>query len=408
MFSFLTRTWHKLDLRTLSKVLLNSFLVFLGVGFYAPYIAEALHKLGFSDTFIGLSISIELTGFVFGALFLNKLLQRSLHRIVYFCALLLMVLILGALPTIVHAIFLKSLFSHSLLAIRFLFGLSAAYIYILHDSMVSHFATRISHKTALMGIYFTTSSIGLIMGSLCCDIADQFGIISFITLSLAILIFVGCCFLIFSPKFPSLFAPPTKKGAILDPFKILLILPLLIFIATAYALGGKVTTDLLDIYAQQADVATTDTTFLLSILMAGSLLLPPLLGNIADKIKLHRALIVFSALLSMTYGIIFFWGNSLLLIWPAFFFIGGMYAIFDGLGLTYASSRLVGTLLISGCMAVEISESLAGAFLSPLIGDSMSHLGPEGFSGGILVLYLLLLLVFLLSYKKDQKEKKIR
>ncbi len=407
MLSFLSHEWLKLDLRTLSKVLLNSFLIFLGVGFYVPYITEALHKLGFSDAFIGLSISIELTGFVIGALFLNKLLQRSLHRIIYFCALILMTLILGTLPIVVHSIFIKHLFPHLLLIIRFFFGLSAAYIYILHDSMISHFAARISHKTALMGVYFTSSSIGLIMGSLCHDAVDQFEIISFVTCFLSILIFLGCCFLTFSPKFLSLFTPPTKKGTLFDPFKILFSLPLLIFIATAYALGGKVTTDLLDVYAQQSDVAATDTTFLLSVLIVGSLLLPPLLGNIADKIKLHKAIILFCALLSIAYSLIFFMGNSLHLIWPVFFFIGGMYAIFDGLGLTYASSRLAGTLLISGCMAVEISESLAGAFLSPLIGDSMSYLGPKGFSGGILVLYLLLLFIFLFSYKKDQKEKKI-
>lgn len=293
----------------------------------APLIAFRLVEQGLEETWIGMNAGMHAVGTLLVAPALPFLAARAGVRRLILAALLLAVLVLLA--------FAGSPPLWTWFALRLLLGAASEVLFVLSETWTNHLSTEATRARS-MAAFTAAMSVGFALGPLLLTITGTAGALPFLAGAvppLAAMLLIGV---------PCLIAPEMHAPSDASPLRTLRLAPVAM---AATALNAAVETaglSFLALYATSLGWAEVRATSLVSIMMAGAIVLQlPVgwLGDRMDRMRLVSALALAAAggallwpvVLGqewLAYAVVFTWGGAFV----------GIYTIM----LTVVGSRFQG------------------------------------------------------------------
>lgn len=323
-------------------------------GYTLPLLSIIMEKDGIGSTLIGLSAASESAAILLFGLFVPRLIGALGLRNAMFVGTLVGAVALGALA------FFEPLYAW--FPLRFVLGGTIFLVLIASDIWVTQ-GSSAARRGRMIGIYGTAITGGMALGALLVGLIGSDGTLP---------IFIGAA-IYAGAALPLAFAygpaPAMQEAGKLYPRTLLLATPLLAAAVFAFGVIDSSALSLLPVFGLHLGMTVQNSTILVTVLVAGSILLQFPIGWLADRIdRVHVLLIcavagtVAAIFLPISLG-------SDWAMWICLFIIGGSMV-----GLYTVSLAILGARYTGGELAAAITlfaMILAiGSTLGPLIGGA--------------------------------------
>jgi len=327
-------------------------LVGLAFGYSLPLLSIIMEKAGIDSTLIGLSAASESAAIILFGSVVPRLIGTLGLRKAMFAGTLIGAVALGALA------FFHPL--HVWFPLRFVLGGTIFLVLIASDIWITQ-GTCAKRRGRMIGIYGTAITGGMALGALLVGLIGSDGKLS---------IFIGAAILA-SAALPLAFAygpaPAMEEARKLQPRTLLLAMPLMVAAVFAFGMIDSSALSLLPVFGLHLGMDEQMSTVLVTVFVAGSILLQFPVGWLADRIdRMHVLLIcavagtVAATLLPIALGSD--WAT-----WICLFIVGG-----SGVGLYTVSLAILGARYTGGELAAAVTlfamVVAVGSTLGPLIG----------------------------------------
>ena len=252
-------------------------LVGLTFGYSLPLLSIIMEKAGIGSTLIGLSAASESAAIILFGPFVPRLIGALGLRNAMFAGTLFGVVALSALA------FFEPLYVW--FPLRFVLGGTIFLVLIASDIWVTQGASA-KHRGRMIGIYGTAITGGMAVGALLVGLIGSDGTLP---------IFIGAAILA-SAALPLTFAhgpvPAMEETGKLQPRTMLLAMPLLVAAVFAFGVIDSSALSLLPVFGLHLGMNEQTSTVLVTVLVAGSILLQFPIGWLADRIDRMHVLLM--------------------------------------------------------------------------------------------------------------------
>ena len=356
-------------------------LVGLCFGYSLPLLSIMMEKAGIDATLIGLSAASESAAIILVGPFVPRLLRALGLRKAMYLFVVIGTVVLGGLA------FFDPLYVW--FPLRFVLGGAIYLVLIASDIWVSQGAST-ARRGRMIAIYGTSITGGMAVGPMLVPLVGSDGQLP---------IFVGAAILAGS-MVPLLFAygpaPKMEKTGRMRPLILILALPLLVAGVFAFGVIDSSALSLLVVYGLHLGMNEQSATLLVTILVAGSILLQFPIGWLADRIERQRVLILCAVLGTAAAVLLPFALDAAWAMWICLFLIGGSMVGLYTVSLTILGDRYTGGELAAAVTLFAMILA-AGATLGPLIGGgAIEAWDPYGLNAVIIGAFSIVVLVALI------------
>ncbi|MEZ5924811.1 MAG: MFS transporter [Hyphomicrobiaceae bacterium] len=340
------------------------------IGGIMPLVSFLLERRGTPASLIGVNAALPVAAIILMSLLLGRLARTFGIKAVLFTG-----LFLTAGATLAMAYFTSL---EAWMALRFLTGLGAGAHWILSETWIN--AVAPDHRRGLYsGIYSTMFSLGFVISPI---VLTQIDIETALPFHLLIGLMLASALPLWLARnlLPDVTA---ESGA--PAWHMLRTGPLIFAAALAAGISDASLWALLGVYALRNAIAEADTLVLLSVFAAGTVVLQPLIGWLADRDGLQRWLTFSAAAGAVGALLLPFAVGSPLFLWALLFPWGGLMVGLYTLGLAQMGRRFQGASL-AGANALFISLYTVGSMTGPPVyGMAMDRYGPNALPIGVAV-----------------------
>lgn len=333
-------------------------LVGLAFGYSLPLLSVVMENAGISSILIGLSAASESAAILLFGPSVPRMIGALGLRNAMFAATLVGVVALGALA------FFDPLYAW--FPLRFVLGGAIFLVLIASDIWITQGASA-KRRGRMIAIYGTAITGGMAVGPLLVPLIGSDGQLP---------IFVGAAILA-SAVLPLFFAygpaPAMEQAGKLRPLTLLLAMPLLVAAVFAFGFIDSSGLSLLPVYGLHLSMDEEASFFLVTVLVAGSILLQFPIGWLADRIDRFRVLQICAlagaaaaVLLPLSLGTD--WA-----MWSCLFVIGGTMVGLYTISLAILGDRYSGGELAAAVTLIAMIFA-GGSTLGPLIGGGAIEL----------------------------------
>ncbi len=339
-------------------------MVMIGNGLQGSLLGVRSEAEGFGLAISGLIMAAYFAGFFAGSLYAQRALSVVGH-IRVFAALAS----LASSTVLIHAVFVNP---PVWFAMRFVFGLCMAGLYVVVESWLNELATN-ETRGRLLSVYMLVSMGGVAIGQLLLNVADTNGFTLFVLVS--VLVSIALVPISLSATTGPRAEVPTRTS-IADVWSVVptgLITSFLVGLTSGTLLGISA------IYASNVGMGPRRLPFFLAAPMAGALATQMPIGWISDRIPRRGVIFATSivATLAALAPITMRPGNNLVLV--SMFLLGGTIFPLYSLGIAYTNDWLRPDQIL-GASGAQVRVNGAGAVLGPIAAAAtMSLFGPEWF-----------------------------
>ena len=370
------------NLKSLAKVMTAIALVGVMVGINLPLSSLTLKTWGVTSVVIGFSASMVGLATVIITPFFSKLINRfGQMQIMRFCLIVLpiSILFLPAFKNIYLWFFL-----------RFIIGIAATGIWLLSEVWINAFAED-KHRGKVIAVYSSIISLGFIIGVL---------IMSFISVESGGGFYVSALISIAA-------AIPLWNMTDLPDYDVVEDISFYRYLVTAPGLMGSSwmmgflyagTAALLPIFALpyvQEDYSQSSRT--VAWLASGELILPLIVGWMADRYDKARLMIYISSISVLSLAVLPMIFDVPFLRFLLLFILGGTIMSFYSLGLTLLGQEFKGKVLASANACFIFFLSLGEILGPPVIGKAMDLFGNNAFGWSMALVGFIYLIIFISS-----------
>lgn len=327
-------------------------LVGLTFGYSLPLLSIIMEKAGIGSALIGLSAASESAAIIVFGPFVPRLIGALGLRNAMFAGTLFGVVALGALA------FFEPLYVW--FPLRFVLGGTIFLVLIASDIWVTQGASA-KHRGRMIGIYGTAITGGMAVGPLLVGLIGSDGTLP---------IFIGAAILA-GAALPLAFAhgpaPAMEEAGKLQTWALLLAMPLLVAAVFAFGVVNSSALSLLPVFGLHLGMNEQTSAVLVTVLIAGSILLQFPIGWLADRID--RMHVLRMCAVAGTVAAIFLpisLGSDWAM-WICLFIVGGSMV-----GLYTVSLAILGARYSGGELAAAVTLFAmifaVGSTLGPLIG----------------------------------------
>lgn len=349
-----------------SRSLLFGFgILMLGDGLQSTLLGVRASLEGFPTAVTGLIMSTFYLGFLGGALFAPRVVERVGHIRVF-----------GALASVasasvlIHGIFVTPL-AWSLL--RLLSGFCLAGLYVVAESWLNDRATNTT-RGQLLSTYMVVSYVGYAGGQLLLNAADPDGLELFILTSVLISVALVPLLLSAGP------APKFSEQARLSLRKLYLISPLGVVGALVTGMASSALFGIGPVYAESSGLSVSQISFFMTAILLGCIFLQWPIGVLSDKLDRRRVIAVVAflaaaaAVAAVPVSEMSTW--TLLALMAVF---GGLSIPLYSLCIAHANDYLEPDQMVAASSGLVLASGV-GAVLGPITASiAMSVVGPLGF-----------------------------
>lgn len=348
--------------RTKAIIILTAATFGLTYGLSAPLIALELSDAGYTETVIGANSAM----YAIGVLMVAPALPGLSSRLGFGKLAKGALLFAGALFAIFPAIPIFWLW----FPLRAALGAASETLFVVSEAWLNQI-TNEAKRGKTIAIYVTALSAGTALGPAILALVGREKALAFIIG--AVLALVACLVLQFSRPDE---AKPEGVSHV-SPFRYLKHVPLAVASAALNAALESAGLSLLPVYAIQLGWPEQSATFLLTILLIGSILLQLPIGWLGDRIN-RQLLIVILAAISAVGALI--WPFALAHPWfayPLLFTWGGAFVGIYTTTIAVLGDRYNGGELVSVYVLLSIAWGL-GALAGPMVGGIAMEVSPHG------------------------------
>ena len=332
--------------------MLSLFILIVGNGFLMTLAPVRAGLEGFSPEISGYLAAAYFAGILIGALRINKIIEGVGHiRAFAFFASIISIL------TLLQGIFVYPVVW---IAIRFLFGLSIAGIFITIESWLLVKSSAKMRGIAL-SIYMTVFYAAQSTGQLFLGVFDPRSLFPF-------------CFIVILASLSVLplaitktKAPIVEEQSVLSPWKLFKISPLVVIAAVFSGLILGPIYGLLPIYAQELNYSTNQISWIMGSVIFGGLIFQWPIGMISDKIDRRKVLLFSSICASLLALVMVFFPHTTFYYFIAFITLfGGFCFVLYPLSVSHACDQVESKDIVATTGAVLLSYGV-GSILGPIL-----------------------------------------
>jgi MFS family permease len=360
-----------------SRSLLFGFgILMLGDGLQTTLLGVRASLEGFPTAVTGLIMSTFYLGFLAGALYAPRVVERVGH-IRVFGALASM----ASASVLIHGIFVTPL-AWSLL--RLLGGFCLAGLYVVAESWLNDRATNRT-RGQLLSIYMVVSYVGYAGGQLLLNAASPGGLELFVLTSVLISIALVPLLLSAGP------APRFSRQSTLSLRKLYVISPLGVVGALATGMASGALFGIGPVYAESTGLSVSQISLFMTAMLLGCTLLQWPIGRLSDA--LDRRLVISVTTFLAAAAAVAAVPVSAMSIWTLMVLVavfGGLAIPLYSLCIAHANDYLEPEQMVAASSALVLASGL-GAVLGPIsVSLCMSLIGPDGFFWWLAVIHVAL------------------
>ena len=358
-----------------SRILLLGFgTLMIGDGLQSTLLGVRASLEGFPTAITGLIMSTFYIGFLGGALYAPRFVERVGHIRVF-----------GALASVasasvlIHGVIVTP-FAWSLL--RLLSGFCLAGLYVVSESWLNDRATN-KTRGQLLSIYVVVSYVGYAGGQLLLNAADPEGLELFILTS--VLISVGLVPLLLSAG-P---APKFSTQSVLSLRKLYAISPLGVVGALAAGMASAALFGFGHVYAESSGLSVSQISFFMTAILLGCTVLQWPIGRFSDMLD-RRLVITVVTFLSAAAAVaaVPISAISTNALFALMAVVGGLSIPLYSLCIAHANDYLEPEQMVAASSGLVLASGM-GAILGPITASlSMWLVGPEGFFWWLAVIHI--------------------
>ncbi len=355
---------------SIAPLLLGVALLMLGNGLQGSLLGLRAAAEGFSNVVIGLIMASFFAGFLFGAVWAVRTVQRVGH-VRTFAALAA----IASVSILAQGIFVEPVVWAGL---RFVTGVCYAGIFVVAESWLNSAATN-ETRGRLLSYYMLTTFAGLAGGQFLLNIADPAGIDLFVLVSVLISVSVVPMLLSAAPmpNAPQAGPMPSLPG-IATVRQIFRASPLGVVGTFAAGIINGAVFGMGAVYALERGMSVAGAALFMSVVIIGAALFQWPIGKLSDVIDRRRTMTGISlvaaalaVLLTLASDGLVFWGLALL--------FGGASLSLHALSIAYTNDYLEPTEMIGASGLLVLVLGLGSVVGPLLVGPMMSLLGANGF-----------------------------
>lgn len=360
-----------------SRILLLGFgILMLGDGLQSTLLGVRASLEGFPTAITGLIMSTFYLGFLGGAVFAPRFVERVGH-IRVFGALASM----ASAAVLIHGILVTPL-AWSLL--RLLSGFCLAGLYIVAESWLNDRATN-KTRGQLLSIYMVVSYAGVAGGQLLLNAADPTGLELFILTSVLISVALVPLLLSAGP------APKFSAQSALSLRALYGISPLGVVGAFATGVASGALFGFGPVYAESSGLSVAQISFFMTAVLVGCTLLQWPIGHLSDTSDRRMVISVvtfLSAAAAIAAAMVS--SMSILMLMAIMALFGGLSIPLYSLCIAHANDYLEADQMVAASSGLVLASGV-GAILGPITASlSMLLLGPKGFFWWLALIHLLM------------------
>jgi MFS family permease len=360
-----------------SRILLLGFgILMLGDGLQSTLLGVRASLEGFPTAVTGLIMSTFYLGFLGGALYAPRFVERVGH-IRVFGALASM----ASAAVLIHGIVVTPL-AWSLL--RLLSGFCLAGLYIVAESWLNDRATNRT-RGQLLSIYMVVSYVGVAGGQLLLNAADPKGLELFILTSVLISIALVPLLLSAGP------APKFSAQSALSLRELYRISPLGVVGALVTGVASGALFGFGPVYAENSGLSVKEISFFMTAILVGCTLLQWPIGHLSDKLD-RRLIITIVTFLSAAVAVaaVAMASQSTVTLLALMAIFGGLSIPLYSLCIAHANDYLEADQMVAASSGLVLASGV-GAILGPITASlSMLLLGPDGFFWWLAVIHVVM------------------
>ena len=358
-----------------SRVLLLGFgILMLGDGLQSTLLGVRASLEGFPTAITGIIMSTFYLGFLAGALYSPRYVERVGHIRVF-----------GALASVasasvlIHGIVVTPL-AWSLL--RLVSGFCLAGLYVVAESWLND---RASNRTRgqLLSVYMVVSYVGYAGGQLLLNAADPKGLELFVLTSVLISFALVPLLLSAGP------APKFSSQATLSLKKLYRISPLGVVGALATGMASAALFGFGPVYAESSGLSVSQISFFMTAMLAGCTVLQWPIGRLSDALDRRLVITVVTFLAAAAaVAAVYVAALSTLQLLVLIAVLGGLSIPLYSLCVAHANDYLEPEQMVAASSGLVLASGV-GAILGPITASlSMSLLGPGGFFWWLAVIHV--------------------
>ncbi len=362
-------------------------IVGLGIGLSFPLLTFEMESMGVSSQLIGANTAIP----SLAAILLAPLAPR-IASMIGTSNLIMASLLVAAIS---FAMFLLPLPFWMWFPVRFIFGASIYYIFVISEFWINA-SIDDQRRGFVLGIYATILALGVASGPLILTVAGP-GTPTPYFVGIAIFI-VGMIPILVWRKL----APQIKVEKRSHIFRFILVSPTSALAAFCFGALETGSFSLLAIYALRHGFTVTDAAFAIAMVSLGSVFFQIPLGLIADKVD-RRLVLIFCAFTGLIGSLLLPVIINTVFLFPTMIIWGGIVVGLYTVGLAHLGARFSGQDLLSANSLFVFLYAL-GSLISPiLIGQGMDIWNPEGYIVVTVMFIVLFLVVAVWRWMRDPR-----
>lgn len=379
---------HPTDWPAIAGVIATVSVFAIAQGLTYPLLSFILQRQGVSPAMIGLSAAMTPIGFIVSSPMVPMLARRfGSGRTALTCAALsALTLLLVGWTYSVYPWFL----------LRFMIGLVTNPLYVLSETWVIALAPP-SRRGRIMGIYATVISMGFAAGPLCLLAVGTEGWAPFLV-GIGAFVICGACLASVLHRLPK----AETGGEHVSVWQFMPLAWLLMFTVVVAAGFEQAVLALLPVYGAYYDIASSDMSALLTVMIAGNIAMQVPLGLLAERFSarpVRLACICLTVIGCMLLPVLIRtpW------IWPCLFVWGSVsYGIYT-MSIVELGERFTGKTMVAGNAAFAMVWGVGGIVMPPLSGGAMALLGAPGLPLTLGLICLALALASAFTMLRDRR-----
>jgi MFS family permease len=363
-------------IRSLAAIIGMISVVGLIFGLTAPLLNLLLERQGLSGRMIGLNGAMTALGALVFTPFIPAIAVRvGPFRLLFATLAATALLLLGY----------KAFDDYRLwFALRFMMGVAVVVPFLISEVWINQIATR-ENRGRLLGVYGASISTGFGMGPVLMRVTGIDGWAPFLAAAGLVVLAMAIISLARHDQ-PYL---DTKGHS--SPWPYVRSSPIAILAGLMYGAVETGIFGLLPVYGVRAGLSEATAATQLTVIAAGNILLQYPLGWLADRTRPGRVL-VFCAVVGLLGGALLPTLQGSPLLWPMLFLWGGTITGMYTMALTLLGQRYNGLALASANAALILAYNLGALGGTPMLGQAMDLMNPQGFAYGLAGLFLFFLL----------------
>ena len=349
-------------------------------GITFPLLSFIMERHGVSPTLIGLNGAMVPLGIICGALIVPRLARRyGAFRLCLGSFVAVAVFLLGLALTRNFSLWFP---------LRFALGVAINFLFVFSETWINQLAPP-HIRGRIMGLYVTIAAGGFAFGPILLSVVGSEGYVAF---GVAILSPFAALPLLLAARhhLPDGFND-SQSGTFMVFARAA---PMLLLLVGIVALFDQTVLTLFPVYGLNVGLGEVQTSWALSVTIAGNMALQLPLGWLADKYDRRAIVITLAVLTASGFAILplaigTFWG------WPLLFVIGATGFGGFTIAMVELGDTFTGSMLLTGNSAFAVMWGLGGLVGPPVAGAAMDGFGPQGFPLTLAALFGVLVIAVL-------------